>query len=117
MERSGRRRATPIDTFIQLSVPLRPRAVDLLCLNLVYFVIKYRPSTITLKLLSLGSLDCACPLCRSSQLVIDIPLFLSRYRFFNFIVCIFHPRDNQRILWLTIHCLVLPKCQGYRRFL
>jgi hypothetical protein len=74
----------------------------------VYFVNKYRPPMITRKLRSLGPLDHACPLCRSSQIFINIPLVLSRYRLFNFLVCIFHPR-NQLILRSRIRCLVLPK--------
>jgi hypothetical protein len=95
----------------ECKVSLRLRAVDLLRINSVYFVIKYHPPMITLKLL-----DYTCPLCRSSQIFINIPLLLSRYRLFDFFVCAFHLRD-QPILWLRIRCLVLPECQNYRIFL
>jgi len=95
---------------------LQLRAIDLLCIKSVYFELKCRRPTMTLKLYSLGALDHACPFCRSSQIFINIPLLLSRYCLFDFLVCIFHPCD-QLILWLRIHCLVLPKCQDYRIFL
>jgi hypothetical protein len=71
---------------------------------------------ITLKLHSLGPLDHIFPLCRASELFINIPLFLSRYRLFDFLVCIFRPGD-QLILWLRIRRLVLPNCQDSRIFL
>ena len=64
---------------------------------------------ITFKSHSFQPLDHACPLCRSSQLSIGIPLPLNRYRLFDFLVCIFQPGD-QLILWLKIYCLVLANC-------
>lgn len=116
--KSGMRRATSTPSLLthECKASLRLRVVDLLCVKFVYFVIKYRLPTIMLKLHSLGLLDHACPLCRSSQLFIHIPLPLDRYHLFNFLVCIFHPRD-QLILRLRIRRLDLPNCQAYRIFL
>jgi hypothetical protein len=77
----------------------------------------YHP-TLALKSHSLGHLDHTCPLCRSSQIFINIPLPLSCYLLFDFLVCIFRPGD-QLILRLRIRYLVLPRCHGqdYRIFL
>ena len=84
----------------------------ILCETLQLNKYRHSRSAITFKSHSLGPFDHACPLRRSSQLSIDIPLLLNHQCFFDFLVCIFHPGD-QLILRLRIYCLVLPNCQDY----
>ena len=77
---------------------------------------KYHQPTIMFKSHTLGLLDYPCPLCRSSQLFINLHLLLNCQLLFNYPICIFHP-DNQLIMWIRTCCLVLPKCQDYTFFL